>query len=294
MSDALRDLVRPVGEVEPPMDLLARITEREQTLRGGQSRLRLPRWSGWAVAVAGVVVVLAGLALAAHSRSDPSQVGKRPRPTRPVPNVRGKSILSAITTLQRAGFKVSVPEGFQFGSLTPTPTVGRETPLAGTEVPVGAAVTLTDSRYGCCIGSPAGVALRVPDLSGSTAQQAIRELRRVHLPWEIRLRPFFNEQRTLLTTVRVVGQSPAPGSLVIHNGFHVPTMTVAYPPKLVTADLLIQVRSNLKPRRTFGLEVRCPGNNALPAWGAACKALEHEPSVPPTTRLTPGVGVGWL
>jgi hypothetical protein len=68
----------------------------------------------------------------------------------------------------------------------------------------------------------------------------------------------------------------------------VPTMTVAYPPKLVTADLLIQVRSNLKPRRTFGLEVRCPGNNALPAWGAACKALEHEPSVLSNNKVDPG------
>jgi hypothetical protein len=70
MSDVLRDLVSPVGEFEPPMDLLARITEREQTLRGGRSRLRLPRAAGWAVAAAGVVVVLAGLALAAHSRQE--------------------------------------------------------------------------------------------------------------------------------------------------------------------------------------------------------------------------------
>lgn len=146
-----------------------------------------------------------------------------------MPNVRGKSILSAITTLQRAGFKVSVPEGFRFGSLTPTPTVGREAPLGGTRMQVGATVTLTDSRYGCCIGSPLGGAPRVPDLVGSTAQEAIRELRRMHLPWEIRVRPFVKEQRTLLTTVRVVSQSPAPGLLVVHGGLHVPTMTAAYP-----------------------------------------------------------------
>ncbi len=150
--------------------------------------------------------------------------------------MRGESILTAVATLQRAGFKVSVPEGFRFGSLTPTPTVGDEAPLGGTKVPLGATVTLSHSRYGCCIGSPGGGALRVPDLVGSTAQQAIRELRRMQLPWEIRVRPFFNEQRALLTTVRVVGQSPAPGMLVVHDGFHVPTMTAAYPANRPASD----------------------------------------------------------
>lgn len=43
-------------------------------------------------------------------------------------------------------------------------------------------------------------------------------------------------------------------------------------------DVLIQVRSTGNPRRRFGLEVRCPGNNALPAWGVACRAMAREPS----------------
>ena len=230
MSDSWRDLVRPFEDVQPTTDLLPGILEREAVLSSGRPRRRRVRMAaGWMVAGTGCVLVLGLLALAAHSRSDASPSGKRPRPSRVLPNVGGKSILTAITTLQRAGFKVSVPDGFRFGSLTPTPTVGREAPLGGTTMPLGATVTLTDSRYGCCIGSPVGGAPRVPDLAGSTAQQAIRELRRVHLPWEIRIRPFFKERRPLLTTVRVVNQSPAPGLLVVHGGFHVPTMTAAYP-----------------------------------------------------------------
>jgi PASTA domain len=231
MSD-WNQLFSEVSDLAAPPRLRERILAAA-TAAGSQPtpRPRLALAAKWGLAAAATLVVLVGLALAAHSRTGASPSGERPRPSRVVPNVRGTSVLTAITTLQRAGFKVSVPEGLRFGSLTPTPTVGREAPLAGTTLPVGATVTLTDSRYGCCVGSPVGGAERVPDLVGSTAEQAIRELRRMHLPWEIRVRPFFKEQRPLLTTVRVVGQSPAPGLLVVHHGFRVPTMTAAYPAK---------------------------------------------------------------
>jgi hypothetical protein len=54
--------------------------------------------------------------------------------------------------------------------------------------------------------------------------------------------------------------------------------TLTEPGKAPKNDVLIQVRSTGKPNRTFALEVRCPGNNALPAWGGACRAMAQEPS----------------
>ena len=53
--------------------------------------------------------------------------------------------------------------------------------------------------------------------------------------------------------------------------------TLTEPGKAPKDDVLIQVRSTGNPHRRFGLEVRCPGNNALPAWGVACRAMAQEP-----------------
>jgi hypothetical protein len=81
LPDPWTDLVRPFGDVQPTTDLLPGILEREARLstRGGRLRLRLPRAAAWAVAGAGVTVVLAGLALAAHSRQE-SPAGSPPAP----------------------------------------------------------------------------------------------------------------------------------------------------------------------------------------------------------------------
>jgi hypothetical protein len=70
MSDVMRDLVRPVGDFEPPMDLLIRINERERALPEHRARLALPSSMRWILAAAGVALVLGALALAAHSRSN--------------------------------------------------------------------------------------------------------------------------------------------------------------------------------------------------------------------------------
>jgi hypothetical protein len=54
--------------------------------------------------------------------------------------------------------------------------------------------------------------------------------------------------------------------------------SVSVPPaSLGKTDVVIQVVSTGNPRRRFGLEVPCPGNNALPAWGVACRAMAREP-----------------
>lgn len=70
MSDQLRNLVIPVGEFDPPLDLHTRILEREGELAGSR-RLswRPPRLLMIAVAAAGVGLLLVVLALAAHSRT---------------------------------------------------------------------------------------------------------------------------------------------------------------------------------------------------------------------------------
>lgn len=82
MSEAWRDLIRSVGDVEPPMDLLPSIQQREAALTAKQrSRQRLPRAAGWLLAGTGCVLVLGALALAAHSRkaSDAGQAPPSPR-----------------------------------------------------------------------------------------------------------------------------------------------------------------------------------------------------------------------
>lgn len=71
MSEAWRDLMRPVGEVEPSIDLLARIHQREAELPVGRLRgFRLPRLTGWVLAGVGCLLVLGVLAVAAHSRGN--------------------------------------------------------------------------------------------------------------------------------------------------------------------------------------------------------------------------------
>jgi hypothetical protein len=80
VSDQLRDLVMPVGEFEPPLDLHSRIVARERELAvAHRPSRRLPRVLVFAVAATGVALVIVMLALAAHSRSS------APQPTKPPP-----------------------------------------------------------------------------------------------------------------------------------------------------------------------------------------------------------------
>jgi hypothetical protein len=70
MSDELRDLVLPVGDVEPPLDLHTRIVQRERELRGSRREAwHPPRVLMIAVAAAGVGLLILALAFAAHVRS---------------------------------------------------------------------------------------------------------------------------------------------------------------------------------------------------------------------------------
>ena len=82
MSDLWRDLVRPFEDVQPTTDLLPGILEREAALpTKRRSRGRLPRAAGWALAAVGVVMVLAVLAVAAHSRGNASTPADTGGPT---------------------------------------------------------------------------------------------------------------------------------------------------------------------------------------------------------------------
>ena len=76
MSDQLRDLVRPVGEFDPPLDLPARINARERELAPGRRPARVPRVLVRIAAVAGAVLILGVLALAAHSREQQAKPAK--------------------------------------------------------------------------------------------------------------------------------------------------------------------------------------------------------------------------
>ena len=84
MSDQLRELVRPFGDVEPPLDLRSRISELETLVSGRRPPIRIPRMIVVATAAVGVLLVIGALALAAHSRSTaPSNEGSNTR-LRPV------------------------------------------------------------------------------------------------------------------------------------------------------------------------------------------------------------------
>ena len=76
MADAWRDLVRGFDGVDPPLDLLQRVREREGGLQSPRRRgWRVPRAAGWAVAAVAATGVVAALALAAHSRRDQPAAG---------------------------------------------------------------------------------------------------------------------------------------------------------------------------------------------------------------------------
>jgi hypothetical protein len=81
MSDQLRDLVRPVGEFDPPLDLHARISARERVLATERRPARAPRMLVRIAAVAGALLILGALALAAHSRGEKAKPAKSPFPT---------------------------------------------------------------------------------------------------------------------------------------------------------------------------------------------------------------------
>jgi hypothetical protein len=140
-------------------------------------------------------------------------------------------MLAAIADLQRAGFKVSVPKGIVIGTTPPTPIVGSQSPASGTKASLGTAITLTPTLHQCCIGSPAGGSRRVrmPDFNGMTGDQAIRELGRMHLPWIMRINPFFGATRPLLASIRVISQTPTTGALLrTKSVFHTPFLTTEY------------------------------------------------------------------
>jgi hypothetical protein len=242
----LIELLDEFNDVAPSLELRQRILTDAASTKSGDEGQRFGQRIGrrsarWLLAAGGITIVVVLLALAAHSRSQTPANDGASRPTGVVPGVRGKSVVAAIAALQRAGYGVSVPHGFRFGSLNAWPTAGREVPTAGSTLPIGATVTLTEIRYGCCIGSPvAGDKPRSPGLVANTAGEAIQRLTQLHLPWEMRVRPFFHEHRPLLATARVVSQTPAPGVLLTQGaGFHVPTLVVAYQGKLPAAALTV-------------------------------------------------------
>ncbi|HEX4864768.1 MAG TPA: hypothetical protein VFV02_11880 [Acidimicrobiales bacterium] len=107
MSDQLRDLVEPFGDVEPPLDLHTRIVERERELPGsGREAWRPPRVLMIAVAAAGIGLVLLALALAAHSRSSTPAPAKHPLPARHLTHFAGLPPVGAEPSRPTANGKI--------------------------------------------------------------------------------------------------------------------------------------------------------------------------------------------
>jgi hypothetical protein len=76
MAEPWRDLVRGFDGVDPPLDLLRQVEQREARLEPSRPRRwHLPRAAGWALAAAGIAVVVVALALAAHSRRSQPAAG---------------------------------------------------------------------------------------------------------------------------------------------------------------------------------------------------------------------------
>ena len=78
MPESWDDLIRPIGDVQPPMDLWPAI-ERRAAAQGRVSPIRVWRPVIWLVAAAGAALIIALLILAAHSAGRNSQVGSHPK-----------------------------------------------------------------------------------------------------------------------------------------------------------------------------------------------------------------------
>ena len=279
----LIELLDEFTDVAPSLELRQRILADAASIASRDKGQRIGRRSArWILAAGGVTIVVVLLALAAHSRSQTPADGGTAHPTGVVPDVRGKTVVAAIAALQRAGYRVSVPHGFRFGSLNAWPTAGRETPAAGSKLPIGTTVTLTEIRYGCCTASPvAGDKPRSPGLVANTAGEAIQKLTQLHLPWEIRVQPLFHEQRPLLATARVVSQTPAPGVLLTHGGgFHVPTLVVAYQDTVPAAALTVPQGWQSGSSSNAGT----PGGQTF-TWAGTSHFRDAPFSSPPTKTL---------
>lgn len=79
-DDQLRDLVTPVGEFDPPLDLHTRILAREHELAAARRRLtwRPPRVLMLTAAAAGLGLLIVTLAFAAHSRTSAARPANSP------------------------------------------------------------------------------------------------------------------------------------------------------------------------------------------------------------------------
>jgi hypothetical protein len=231
-----KHLYSEVADLEPPVRLAYRISAIAAATETAPQRSRrtVVRRGLGAAALAGMacVLVIGALAFAAHSRSPSPRGETTPGPVRVVPNVQGKLMLPAITELQQAGFAVSLPEGLWLGSYVAVTRVGNQSPTNGAKVARGTTVTLTRNPHACCMGFPgvAGRDVRMPDFRGMTGTQALEELRQMRLPWLIHVRPFAAADRPILSTIRIVGQTPKPRAL-LHSGsvFRTPNLTAEYP-----------------------------------------------------------------
>ncbi len=78
MPESWDDLIQPIGDVQPPMDLWPAI-ERRAAAQGRVSPIRVWRPVIWLAAAAGAALIIALLILAAHSAGRNSQVGSHPK-----------------------------------------------------------------------------------------------------------------------------------------------------------------------------------------------------------------------
>lgn len=168
--------------------------------------------------------VLAFVALTAPARATTGVSSGTVR----VPEVRGERVVRAYRRLHRAGFKVSIPKGFELDTLTASVAVVQHMyPSAGRRLRDGSFVRL---RVGCecAIGSPAvpvGTLPRysVPDFDGRTIGAVRRWIARKALFVTEHIGPLrAGNADSLYENYRIARQHPRPGTalslgIVVHD-----------------------------------------------------------------------------
>lgn len=162
-----------------------------------------------------------------------------------VPDVSGRSLAEARTTLEDAGFRVRV---VRRESTRPPGEVLRQQPEAGTPVAADAVVVLTVARA----ATPSGIA--VPDVTGLGVSEATAILRDADLRAQITLVPS-NEPAG-----RVLEQSPGPGTEVDEDSVVALDVSKARTPTVERVDVPDTVGTNVTDARArlrdLGLRVR--------------------------------------
>lgn len=179
----------PPAPVEPPAVAPAAAPAVPPAVRRRRRGL-IPRWAPWAAGGVGLLVVIVAILVLVLSRSDISRV----------PSLEGLDRKAAETRLQELGLRLVVGDQ-RFSASAPVGTIIDQTPVAGTQVKAGTAVTVALSA-----GSES---FPMPDVTGQLLDAARKKLRDRGLSVEFQTVPSDKDQGTVISTV------PSPGATVM-------------------------------------------------------------------------------